>query len=50
MNLYDECILPRLIDLCICGSAGFRLAQLVTEYAKEPRPMGYLYCGCALPR
>lgn len=42
------CHLDRKMDALI-GEAGFSMAQLVTEYARGPRPMAYIYCGRALP-
>ena len=42
------CNLNRKIDELIARS-GFRLADLETEYAKGPKPMSFIYCGCARP-
>lgn len=40
------CNLDRKMDEMI-GAAGFRIAELTTEYAKGPRPMSYIYAGSA---
>ena len=42
------CNLDRKMDEMI-GAAGFRIAELTTEYAKGPRPMSYIYAGSARP-
>ncbi len=42
------CHLDRKMDDLI-RSAGFDILRLRTEYAKGPRPMTYMYLGCAQP-
>lgn len=42
------CHLDRKMDDLI-RSAGFDILKLRTEYAKGPRPMTYMYLGCAQP-
>lgn len=42
------CHLDRKMDDLI-RSAGFDIVRLRTEYAKGPRPMTYMYLGCARP-
>ncbi|MBX9811175.1 MAG: class I SAM-dependent methyltransferase [Burkholderiales bacterium] len=42
------CNLNRKMDQLI-QAAGFRIAELETEYAKGPRPMSYIYSGRAQP-
>lgn len=42
------CHLDRRMDDLIC-LAGFDLIELRTEYASGPRPMTYMYVGCAKP-
>ena len=42
------CHLDRKMDDLI-RSAGFAILKLRTEYAKGPRPMTYMYMGCAQP-
>jgi ubiquinone/menaquinone biosynthesis C-methylase UbiE len=42
------CHLDRKMDELI-RSAGFDILKLRTEYAKGPRPMTYMYLGCAQP-
>jgi ubiquinone/menaquinone biosynthesis C-methylase UbiE len=45
-HLAGGCHLDRKIDALI-RSAGFDLTRLRTEYARGPRPMTYMYVGCA---
>lgn len=42
------CNLDRKMDALISES-GFAITGLVTEYAKGPRPLSYIYCGNARP-
>lgn len=42
------CNLDRKMDALI-STAGFAITGLVTEYAKGPRPLSYIYCGNARP-
>ncbi len=42
------CNLDRKMDALI-AAAGFAITDLVTEYAKGPRPLSYVYCGRARP-
>lgn len=42
------CNLDRKMDALI-SAAGFAITGLVTEYAKGPRPLSYIYCGHARP-
>ena len=42
------CNLDRKMDALI-SAAGFAFTELITEYAKGPRPMSYIYCGRARP-
>jgi len=45
-HIAGGCHLDRKIDELI-GEAGFTIDELVTEYARGPRPMTYIYCGRA---
>jgi ubiquinone/menaquinone biosynthesis C-methylase UbiE len=45
-HLAGGCHLDRKVDELI-RSAGFDLVKLRTEYAQGPRPMTYMYLGCA---
>jgi ubiquinone/menaquinone biosynthesis C-methylase UbiE len=45
-HLAGGCHLDRKVDELI-RSAGFDLTRLRTEYAHGPRPMTYMYLGCA---
>jgi hypothetical protein len=45
-HIAGGCHLDRKVDALI-GEAGFTLDELVTEYARGPRPMTYIYCGRA---
>lgn len=42
------CNLDRKMDELI-SSAGFDIAELAAAYAKGPRPLSYIYAGCAHP-
>lgn len=42
------CNLDRKMDALI-STAGFAITELVTEYARGPRPLSYIYCGNARP-
>jgi ubiquinone/menaquinone biosynthesis C-methylase UbiE len=43
------CHLDRKVD-DLMQAAGFDLNELRTEYAQGPRPMTYMYIGCARPK
>jgi ubiquinone/menaquinone biosynthesis C-methylase UbiE len=47
-HIAGGCHLDRKMDDLI-RSAGFDLTELRTEYARGPRPMTYMYEGCARP-
>jgi ubiquinone/menaquinone biosynthesis C-methylase UbiE len=48
-HIAGGCHLDRKVDALI-GEAGFTIDELVTEYARGPRPMTYIYCGRASSR
>jgi ubiquinone/menaquinone biosynthesis C-methylase UbiE len=47
-HLAGGCHLDRKVD-DLLREAGFEIAELRTEYAPGPRPLTYMYMGCARP-
>lgn len=47
-RLAGGCNLNRKMDELI-HSAGFDITELTAKYAKGPRPLSYIYAGCARP-
>lgn len=47
-HIAGGCHLNRRIDGMV-GEAGFRLGRLQTDYLPGPKPMTFMYEGCARP-